>query len=134
MAITDAKLYFTDGTQSMPSDDTETISENIIDLSASGFGVGEGRPAYLNVAIETAVENAGANTVTFTVYEHTAATSVTSGNALLSFTRDKSELAAGDVVRVPLPVDTDERYLGLSVTNSAGSGTSGAFYAWIDLG
>lgn len=134
MAITDAKLYLTDGAQTLPADNTETISDNIVDLAAANADPGAGRPAYLNVAVETAVENVDPNSVTFTVYEHTAATSVTSGNAIMSFTRPKAELAAGDTVRIPLPTGIDEQYLGVSLTNSAISGTSGAVFMWVDIG
>lgn len=132
--MVDAKLFLTDGTQTVPADNTLTISENIIDLGAANADPGEGRPTYLNVEVSTAIANAGALTTTFTLYEHTAATSVTSGNALISFARPKAELGAGTHIRIPLPIGIDERYLGLAVQNSAGSGTTGAFRAWLDLG
>jgi len=131
MAYMDAQLALAT-TQTVAADDTETISENIVDLTSASRDPGAGRPAYLKVLITTAINQ---GTVTFNLYEHTAATSVTSGNVILSFARASTALTAGTEIVIPIPPgQIDEQYLGLSYANDESSGNTGAFSAWIDLG
>lgn len=125
MAITDAKLYFTIDTQTVTT--SEVISENVIDFGAANHDAGEGRPTYLNIAVQTGIAG---DVCTVRLYSHSTAT-VTSGKIEMQF--DIPISAAGTLVRKTLPPEIAGRYVGLSFDGGA-SLSAGAVYAWLDLG
>jgi hypothetical protein len=134
MAIVDAKLMLTIGTQDVPVDTTPVISENVIDLAKALRDPGEGRPLYWNILITTSVAHASTVNTTFVFYEHTAA-AVASGTVVLSTAAmPKTALTAGTLLRFALPPGISKRYIGFTVAASETTVTAGAFRSWLDIG
>jgi hypothetical protein len=91
----------------------------------------------VEIVVTTALAGNGA-VLTWTVYEHTAAASITSGNLIASLppiTVGAGGVAAGTRYFIPLPVDTiDERYLGLNYAVATANLTAGAVDAALVYG
>lgn len=133
MAIVDEQLIFSDE-QDVPTDTTETISTNVVDLAEAGSNVGQGRPAYLKILVTEAVTHAGALSITFTFYSHSAV-AVASGTAHLSVAVAKASLTKGAEFIFPLPIPASlGRYIGWTYTASDTTATAGKFSAWVDIG
>lgn len=133
MAIIDKQLIFSDE-QDVPTTTDETISTNVTDLAKANANVGEGRPAYLKILVTEAVTHAGALSITFKFYSHSAV-AVMSGTAHFSVAVAKASLTKGALFTIPVPIPSAlGQYIGLSYTASDTTATAGKFSAWIDLG
>jgi hypothetical protein len=114
------------------------ISTNVLDLRQAAApaladeGI-SGEPLYLVVQVGTAATAAGAATVTISLESDSTADLATS--ATVHFTTSaigKATLVAGfTAVRIPLPLDNYERYLGVRYTVATGPLTAGDFFAFL---
>lgn len=114
------------------------ISTNVLDLrqAATPATADEGimgPDMFLIVQVETAATAAGAATVTISLESDSTADLATS--ATVHFTTaaiGKATLIAGfTAVRIPLPLDNYERYLGVRYTVATGPLTAGSFFAFL---
>lgn len=130
MAILDKQLILSSA-QAVPTDTTDTISTNVIDLSSVDANPGEGRQAFLTFEVAEGVTHAGALSITFKLWSHTTAAAL-SGTAALEFTVAKAGLTAGTVFRFGLP-ESLSRYVAVSYEASATTATAGKFNAYVSI-
>ena len=115
-----------------------------IDLGLAGRDVGNGEPVYLVITVDTAIEAAGAGTVTFKLASDDSASISTTTSTIhlqtsaiaTSTTTDTTTLVAGTVLFVgALPQHasgaTYERYLGILQTTATQAITAGKINAYL---
>ncbi len=131
MAMFDILAEFSDA---QPITDTDAQSTDVLDIGENledlNFGQAE---LWLNIKIGTAF--LAGTSIVFTLYSHTAATSIQSGTALWTKTVTTGSLTAGAwITRQRLPLNADEnRYLGVYY-DVTGTMTAGTIDAWLDGG
>lgn len=133
MAIFDVMFEFSDAQSILGADAQST---DVLDWGSGmeDLEMGAGTPIWLNIKIGTAF--AGGTSIAFSVYTHTAATSINSGTQIYTTPAiATASLTANTwVLRMPLPVNCDEnRYLGLYY-DVTGTMTAGTIDAWLDHG
>lgn len=136
MSIKDALLIFSDAQALTATAD----SENIIDLGAGEDAWGtavtapefaQGKPMWLNVVVQTALDSAGEAATLTTTLRTGAKTEAITTSALTGRTIAEASLVAGYcILSVPLPMGLS-RYLKLIYTVGTENFTSGAIDAWI---
>jgi len=109
-------------------------STNVLDLTNSDVNWGNAE-IWLNVVIGTQPETG--TSINFTLYTHSAATSINSGTAMItSGAIAQATMVDGyQVIRQRLPLDVDrERYIGMyyDITDTFDGG--GTVDAWLDFG
>jgi hypothetical protein len=144
----DAKLLFSDAQSMAINAAANSNSTNVIDLT-SGNGkdaLGNARVAdpsaggrpVVEILVTTALVGAADSAVlTIALYEHTAATSIDSGNLItsLTVTVGTAGVAAGTRFSLPIPADViDERYIGLDYSVATQNISSGNVDAAIVMG
>lgn len=114
------------------------ISTNVLDLTQGQSGlttidIGTGENFYLVVQVDTAATAAGAATVVFSLESDSTVDLATSPTVhWTSAAVPKATLVAGyEVIKLKLPSDSYERYLGLRYTVATGPLTAGAFSAFL---
>jgi len=133
MAILDVLFEFSDD-QAITGTDAQ--STDVLDWGSGmeDLEMGAGTPIYLNIRIGTVF--AGGTSIAFSLYTHTAATSINSGTEIFTTPAiATASLTAGAwILRIPLPVNCDEnRYFGLYY-DVTGTMSGGTINAWLDHG
>jgi len=123
--ITDINMLLAED-QTLPTDGTPVISENVIDLGAAGLDLGAGTPIYFN-AIITTLSTSGSNTLTLEVRDGAAAAAA---DALILFAAFCPH-TTGLKIKCPLPSDV-ARYVSMYMTAS-GTLTAGTITAFLSL-
>ena len=91
-----------------------TTSTNIVDLGAANLAVGAGTPMWLNIRIQSRTAGSVTGTCTF------------------SLTTAAAE-AFSSVIRMPIPHEAIQRYLGLTYTVGSSAISTLEVNAWIEL-
>lgn len=112
-----------------------TLGSNI-DLSKTGRDLGNGRPLFLVISIDTAVTSAGAATVQFQLVSDAQDPIAADGSASLhwqSAAIPKATLVAGYQIVVPLPLRLPdyERFLGVNTVIGTAALTAGKANAFL---
>ena len=111
-----------------------TTSTNIVDLGAANLAVGAGTPMWLNIRIQSRTAGSVTGTCTFSLT--TAAAEAFSSRQTIwsSEAISQTTLAAGySVIRMPIPHEAIQRYLGLTYTVGSSAISTLEVNAWIEL-
>lgn len=108
---------------------------DVLDLTVAR-DVGQGRPLYLVIQVDTAVTSGGAATVEFDIASDAQAAIAVDGSATIhakSFAIPKATLVAGYQLVIPLPWESPayERYLGLLQNVGVAALTAGKINAFL---
>lgn len=137
--ITDSKLLFGAAKALSTAGTGLALVGDVID-TATVRDLGQGRPLYLFIDVDTAVTSAGAATVSFQLVSDAAAAIAVDGSAMLhfqTFAFPKASLVAGFVVvEIPLPFDGGQAYkqfLGIIQNVGTAALTAGKINAFLAL-
>lgn len=135
--ILDEKLEFADATSvGTPNNSTVNVGD-VVDLGGVVRDIGAGEPLYLVIQVTTAIDSAGAATVSFILASDSTATLSVDGTQTEHYVSDKiakATLVAGYTLVVPVPAESPafERYLGVQVRENAGQAlNAGAINAFL---
>lgn len=137
--IFDKLTEFCDATALDTTGTDADLTGNVIDLGTVTRDIGQGRPVYLVIAVDTAVTSLGDATVNFALASDAQAAIAKDGSATIHFrTGDigKATLVAGyQVCCVALPMNGPvyERYLGILATTGTAALTAGKINAFLTL-
>jgi hypothetical protein len=133
MAILDKVLELCDNQDVHLGSTSTAISDNVINLGAANLALGAGTELMLNVRINTAFAVDGATLTTALMTDSDAAI----GGGTTIFTTPAlagSALTAGKwILRVSIPHEALEQYIGLKFTIGTSTETAGTVDAWISL-
>lgn len=113
-------------------------STNIIDTAPlftgnTGRRIGDGKPIYIFVTVDTAFTDSGSDSTIAVTVETDDNTSMSSATTIATITTFAALTAAGTKFFAPLPIGVYERYVGLRYTAANGNLTTGAFTAGLVL-
>lgn len=155
MSVMDANWLFGESFDCSLTAGQSTVFTNVIDMgshldhkgnaiSPAGGNLFQSGKSFLNIVVEDIafVADADGSVVSFILYEHTSATTPSSGNEIwrhtITVNMDSSETATGRsyvdgtlIVSAPLPARNLERYLGLYVSVATQTLSTGSATAWI---
>lgn len=134
--IIDSLLEFADAVALNTGAAATYVVGSQIDLGGIGRDVGQGRPMYLVISIDTTLTSGGAATVQFKLVTDASAALATDGTSTEHWASDNfayTELTAGKVIIVPLPSNfpTFERYMGILQVTGVAALTAGKFNAML---
>lgn len=136
--LQDAFQTFSDAQGSITTAGTRVVSTNVMDLGPLYSGnlvrdIGSGKPVWLYIRVDTTVlASGGAANVTFKLESAAAAALVSSPTVhWTSGPIAKATLIAGYEIKVILPPDAYQRYLGVTYTPDTNDLTAGKFDAML---
>jgi len=110
-------------------------STNIIDLTAVGREIGQGKPVGVVVVVDEAFASSGAATVVFSLVANDDEDLTTSATVLYATPAiGYASLTLGKVIVLPIPVGripTDAQYIGVTYTIGAATTTAGTCSAFL---
>lgn len=136
-AIMDTTNEFCDATALNTGAAGTYLVGNVIDL-VKVRNIGNGRPLYLVINVDTAVTSAGAATVQFILASDAQAAIATDGSATQHYATiaiPKATLVAGYSLVVPLPLEQPayEEFLGILQVTGTAAVTAGKINAYLTL-
>lgn len=137
MAIMDSRAEFCDATALNTGAAGTYLIGNVMDTSVAR-DLGNGRPIYLVISVDTAVTSGGSATVQFLLASDAQAAIATDGSATqhyASFAIPKATLVAGYQLIVPLPAESPayEQYLGILQVTGTAAVTAGKVNAFLTM-
>lgn len=137
MAIMDSRAEFLDATALSTSATGLALIGNVIDTSVAR-DLGNGRPVYLVISVDTAVTSGGSATVEFDLVSDAQAAIAVDGSATLHAATKafaKATLIAGYQIILPLPLENPpyEQFLGILQNVGTAALTAGKVNAFLTL-
>lgn len=135
--ILDELFEFCDATSLNTGAAGSYLIGDVIDLGAGRDDIGNGRPTYLVIQVDTAVTSGGSATVQFSLCSDAQAAIAVDGTQTIHFQTAaiaKATLVAGyQVCQVALPLSAPvyERYLGIVQTTGVAALTAGKVNAFL---
>ncbi|KKN58461.1 hypothetical protein LCGC14_0551930 [marine sediment metagenome] len=140
MAILDERSEFCDAVAVPTGGAATTLVGDVMDLGSVARDIGQGKPIYLNISVDTAI--AGGTAVQFVLASDSTAAISTDGSETRHFLSDVfavADLIAGFSFSIALPmgdvaasVTPYERYLGILVVGT-GTQSAGAINAFLSV-